>query len=205
MNFFILNTGRCGSTAFIKACRHISNYSCAHESRSAMLGKERLDYPENHIEADNRLSWLLGRLDKKYGDDAFYIHLKRNESDTARSFTSRYSSGIIKAYRGGGILMGLSKKSDPMSVSLDYCDTVNSNIDLFLKDKSKKITINLENIDQGFTEFWYIINAEGDINSALEEFTQKHNSTRLPGSNLKNYLYGIAGKLKRLVSEFHDT
>lgn len=170
-----------------------------------MLGEERLDYPENHIEADNRLSWLLGRLDKKYGDDVFYIHLKRNESDVARSFTRRYSSGIIKAYRGGGILMGLSEKSDPMSVSLDYCDTVNSNIELFLKDKSKKITINLENIDQGFTKFWNIANAEGDLNSALEEFTKKHNSTRLPGSKLQTYLYRIVNKLKRLASELKNT
>ena len=100
MNIFILNTGRCGSTTFIQACKHITNFSCAHESRTAILGKERMDYPDDHIEADNRLSWLLGRLDKKYGDDPFYVHLKRNENDTARSFTRRYSSGIIKAYRG---------------------------------------------------------------------------------------------------------
>lgn len=76
MNIFVLNTGRCGSTTLIKACRHITNYSEAHESRCAMLGRERLNYPPNHIEADKRLVWLLGRLDKEYGDDALYVHLK---------------------------------------------------------------------------------------------------------------------------------
>ncbi|MEJ1383421.1 MAG: hypothetical protein RPV21_03475, partial [Candidatus Sedimenticola sp. (ex Thyasira tokunagai)] len=67
MNIFILNTGRCGSTTFIEACRHITNYSAAHESRIQLIGDRRLAYPQNHIEADNRLSWLLGRLEHTYG------------------------------------------------------------------------------------------------------------------------------------------
>ena len=85
MNVFVLSTGRCGSTTFIKACSHITNYSSAHESLSTRTGKQRLNYPENHIEADNRLSWLLGRLDNTYGDDAFYVHLNRNIEDTIAS------------------------------------------------------------------------------------------------------------------------
>jgi len=119
MNVFVLNTGRCGSTTFIKACNHITNFSCAHESRAGILGEEHFDYPENHIEADNRLSWLLGRLERAYGDDAIYVHLKRNENDTAHSFTLRYQAGIIKAYRAPGILMGLPEETDHMSVCLD--------------------------------------------------------------------------------------
>lgn len=180
MNIFVLNTGRCGSTTLIEACRHISNYSCAHESRSGMLGEERLNYPDNHIEADNRLSWMLGRLDREYGDEALYVHLKRSERDTACSFFKRYHSGIIKAYRGNGILMGLPEKHDPLSVCLDYCDTVNSNIDLFLRNKSKKITIQLETVDQGFDEFWQLIGAEGDYDAALAEFGVRHNATKQP-------------------------
>lgn len=203
MNIFILNTGRCGSTTIIQACQHINNYSSAHESRCGMLSGERLNYPENHIEADNRLSWLLGRLDAKYGDNAIYVHLKRNDNDTALSFTKRYSSGIIKAYRGGGIMGALQDDGDPMSVSLDYCDTVNSNIELFLKDKSKKMTITLENIEQGFTEFWNMINAEGDLNAALAEFNTKYNaSTRPQKNNLYQLFRRIAGKLKRVVIKF---
>jgi len=162
----------------MKACQHILNYSSAHESRMAMLGEDRLDYPKNHIEADNRLSWILGRLDEKYGEDAFYVHLKRNDIDTAYSFTKRYDFGIIQAYRGNGIVPGLPEEHDPMSVTLDYCNTVNSNIELFLKDKPKKMTIHLENIRTDFTKFWNLINAEGDLLSALAEFSINYNETK---------------------------
>ena len=62
MNIFILSTGRCGSNTFIKASQHIMNYSSAHESRHGLIGDERLKYPENHIEADNRLSWFYCQL-----------------------------------------------------------------------------------------------------------------------------------------------
>ena len=67
MNVFILNSGRCGSTTWIRACTHIDNFSAGHETRSHLSGDARLDYPDRHIEADNRLSWLLGRLDRQYG------------------------------------------------------------------------------------------------------------------------------------------
>jgi hypothetical protein len=199
MNVFVLNTGRCGSTSFIMACSHIKNFTCAHESRTALLGEDRFDYPENHIEADNRLSWLLGRLDKTYGDNAFYIHLKRNEEDTARSYVRRFSSGIMKAYRRGGILMGLLGESDQMAVALDYCHTVNSNIELFLKDKTRKMEINLENINHDFIAFWNFIGAEGELDAALAEFNNRYHAAKIPQSNRKNNIVArILLKIKRL-------
>ncbi len=201
MNVFVLNAGRCGSTTFIKACKHINNYSSEHESRCALLGEARFDYPDGHIEADNRLSWLLGRLDRKYGDSAFYVYLKRNDADMAYSFTKRYASGIIKAYRGSGILMGLPEETDPMSVSLDYCDTVDSNIELFLKDKTRKFSINLEHIQQEFPTFWELIGAEGDLISALAEFDVKYNATRVRSEpQHESLLARGAGKLSRLAT-----
>jgi hypothetical protein len=84
-NVFVLCTGRCGSLAFARACAHMTNYSCGHESRCSLLGAERLSYPSRHIEVDNRLAWLLGRLDETYGKDAFYVHLRRDRDATARS------------------------------------------------------------------------------------------------------------------------
>jgi ferritin-like protein len=51
---------------FIRACRHITNYTAGHETRSTLLGEDRIAYPRQHIEADNRLSWMLGKLGKKY-------------------------------------------------------------------------------------------------------------------------------------------
>ena len=101
MNVFILSTGRCGSTTFIKACEHITNYTALHESRSTRLASDRLNYADNHIESDNRLSWILGRLDEKYGDGAFYVFLSRNELETRQSFSKRCQFGIMKAYEKG--------------------------------------------------------------------------------------------------------
>jgi hypothetical protein len=200
MNVFVLSTGRCGSTSFIMACRHITNFTCAHESRTWMLGEDRFGYPENHIEADNRLSWLLGRLDKTYGDHAIYIHLKRNENDTARSLIKRYSSGIMRAYRKGGILMGLSSEDNPMAVALDYCHTVNCNIDLFLRDKTKTMVINLEDINQDFPAFWKLIGAEGDINAALAEFNNYYNTRKMPQINKNGKIIPrFLLKIKRLI------
>jgi len=176
MNIFVLCTGRCGSTTFTKACKHINNFSSSHESRSHFLGEERFQYPINHIEVDNRLSWLLGRLDNAYGKEAFYVHLKRDISKVAMSFTKRYEGGIIKAYRGGGILMGLPRNTPPMKVSYDYCETVNENISLFLKDKAK-MEFNLESYESDFPKFWSKISAQGDLQAALSEFKVNYNSS----------------------------
>lgn len=177
MNVFILNTGRCGSTTFIKACKHIENYSCAHESKVSEMGHERLNFSENHIEADNRLSWFLGRLDEKFGNDAFYVHLKRDDAETAKSYSTRlFSGGIIPAYING-IIFGRNSQVSGLSVGLDYCNTVNSNISLFLKDKDKKMDISLEHIKEDFVRFWEAIGAQGNLKAALAEFDVKYNAT----------------------------
>ena len=104
MNVFVLSTGRCGSTTFVEACRHVTNFTAAHESRARISGSGRLKYPAQHIEADNRLSWFLGRLDREYGDGAFYVHLTRDDRKTADSLLNRYHGGIMRAY-AAGILM----------------------------------------------------------------------------------------------------
>jgi len=180
MNVFVLNTGRCGSTTFIQACRHIKNYTSAHESRSGLLGQAHFDYPENHIEADNRLSWFLGRLDRRYGDEAFYVHLRRDDLETARSFERRFGfrRGIIAAYRSN-LHIGLDESTPPLEICLDYCDTVNSNIELFLKDKTRKMEFRLERAADDFRRFWEQISAEGDLEAALREFAIPHNASVL--------------------------
>ena len=89
MNVFVLCTGRCGSHTFIESCNHISNYTAGHETRSRFLGKERLNFALNHIEADNRLAWFLGRLDTTYRENVFYVHLSRNKNQTIKSFSVR--------------------------------------------------------------------------------------------------------------------
>lgn len=176
MNVFILNTGRCGSTTFIKACQHITNYTSAHESLSSKTGALRFEYTNNHIEADNRLSWLLGRLDKIFPDDVFYVHLSRNKNDVTASFSKRIGFGILKAYEQG-ILMHEQHLLPAHDIAEDYIETVESNIKLFLKDKTNKIEISLETVKTDFIKFWGKINAEGDLDKALMEWDVNYNTS----------------------------
>lgn len=182
MNIFVLCTGRCGSTTFVRAAKHIANFTAGHETRTMFPGGARFAYPGNHIEADNRLSWLLGRLNEIYGDDAHYVHLRRDILGTAQSFRERWDSGIMKAYRAE-ILMGAGKHDVPdpegrLAYCIDYCETVDSNIRLFLKDKSNKIDFRLENARNDWLRFWAWVGAEGDLDGSLKEWLVQHNARK---------------------------
>jgi hypothetical protein len=176
MNIFVLNSGRCGSTTFIQACRHIENFSAGHETRIHLVGPARLAYPDRHIEADNRLSWLLGRLDLAYGDDAWYVHLTRERDATAASFARRAGFGIMKAYREGILLDGEPDQT-AQALALDYLDTVAANIELFLRDKPRRMDFRLERAGADFTAFWHWIGAQGDLDAALAEWDTRHNAS----------------------------
>jgi hypothetical protein len=194
MNIFILTTGRAGSVAFIAACQHIQNFTAAHESRTNLIGASRLAYPTHHIEADNRLSWFLGRLDQRFGNTAMYVHLTREREAIASSYLKRYDykTGIVRAYREG-VLLGDTSTLKPIDICLDYVDTVNENIRHFLKDKSNKMDIHLESITSDFPLFWEKIHAEGDLEAAMNEWkTPRNESTHLvlrrgPLGRLKSY------------------
>ena len=174
MNIFVLCTGRCGSLTFTKACEHITNYTTAHESRLDRIGDDRLRYPADHIEADNRLSWFLGRLDETYGDHAFYVHLVRSTGNTAASYARRWKGpkGIITAYRRGMLRWDEAHTPDNLKheVCVDYYHTVNANIRLFLKDKTKTMNVELERAPEHFRDFWDAVGAEGDRDAALAEW-----------------------------------
>lgn len=175
-NVFILNAGRSGSTTFVEACKHITNYTAGHETRAGII-MDRVEYPENHIEVDNRLSWFLGRLDKRYKDNAFYVHLIRDREQTAKSFYKRIggNASIINAYKNS-LIMGGNGNGD-WAVCVDYLRTVEDNIDMFLKDKTHKMVFGLEEAKKDFKQFWQAIGAEGDIERALSEFDIAHNKS----------------------------
>ena len=177
MNVFVLCTGRSGSTTFAKAAAHISNYTSGHEERARLLGAQRLAYPPNHIEADNRLTWMLGRLDEAFGPRAFYVHLTRSPDRTAQSFNERWNDrfGIISAYRNG-ILMGSDE--DAMAICNDYVETVNANIRAFLKDKPEQMHFELEFAARDWPVFWKRIDAKGDFAASLREWEVSHNAAR---------------------------
>jgi len=174
MNVFVLCTGRCGSTTFARAAEHATNFSVGHESRKRLIGADRFAYPDNHIEVDNRLSWMLGRLDDHYGETARYVHLTREREAVARSFLQRWDRerSIIKAYQGS-ILAG--SRADPLNICHDYIDTVTSNIGHFLAGKPHVANVAVETGKADFERFWHWIGAEGDFPAALAEWDVRHN------------------------------
>ena len=190
MNVFILCTGRSGSTSLIKACAPITNYSSGHETLSRKYGQERLSYPDNHIEGDNRLSWFLARLDKRFGKEAFYVHLIRDKEACIQSFMSRwdYQGSILKAYAQGILLQGHKSLSgiEREAIVADYYDTVNSNIELFLENKPYKMTIHLEEIQTGFSGLFSKIAAEGDLDACLSILKSPQNTSQDSRPNLIN-------------------
>lgn len=177
MNIFVLCTGRCGSTTFMQACSHITNFSASHESLAPYIGKKRFDYPKNHIEVDNRLSWYLGRLDKVYGEAPFYVHLTRDPDAVHASYAKRQGFGIMKAFENGIIKSATPGQHKPILLAEEICNTANENIIHFLKDKPNKMNFRLENAEHDFRTFWDAIEAQGDLAAAMACWNTKFNAT----------------------------
>src|SRR6056297_1986666 len=102
-NVFVLSTGRVGSVTFGKACEHFTNYTSGHETRCRETDDARLAYPKGHIEVDNRLAWYLGRVEKTFGDNAFYVHLVRDPEKIAASYDRRWTNrgSVLSAFTFG--------------------------------------------------------------------------------------------------------
>jgi len=182
MRVFILSTGRSGSLTFAKACKHITNYTSGHESRSRRIGADRFDYPDWHIEADNRLAWFPGTLDRRFGKEAFYVHLLRERSKVVASYNRRWvrNGSLVRAYCEGILQIALHtlNRKRREEVVGDFYDQANENIRQFLKDKDKVLTLNIEEMDQGFPRFWKKIGAEGNLELAVDTFNMTFNRSR---------------------------
>lgn len=192
MRVIVLTTGRSGSTTFIKACEHMTNYTTGHEAHRRRVGPWRYEYDDNHIEADCRLAWLLGPLDHFVGKDAFYVHLTRDPAAVAKSMIKladlRRPSAVVQRgldlpkelnTRGAEVwahmhLHGLKTGSMEL-VAADVVDTINFNIASYLKDKDW-MHFRLERAGDDFPKFWNRIGAQGDYEAALAEFDVRHNS-----------------------------
>lgn len=194
MRVFVLNTGRCGSMTFTRASNHATNYSTGHETRSSLVGADRLAYPDQHIEADNRLSWFLGGLDSRYGSDAFYVHLVRDPAAVAASFVRRWPrpggldflrrlrpharrEGIIAAFAHSIVMQDRWSPNDRLRVAQFYVETVTKNIEAFLRDKPLQLTVSVDSFRDDYQRFWAAVGAQGDLVAALAELDVLYNAS----------------------------
>jgi hypothetical protein len=177
---FVLCTGRCGSVTFAKACKHFTNYTAGHET-NRHSGPARLDYPEGHIEVDNRLAWFLGGLEERYGDDACYVHLLRDEEQVAASYDRRWNHGtsLVRGFDEG---ICMHREPGP-EAARDLAATVNANIRAFLRNKPHVITGDIDDVRSWFPRFASAIGAAGDVDAALAEFEHRHNASEAPAAS----------------------
>lgn len=181
MNVFVLGTGRCGTVTFIEAAKHIDGFSAGHETLSRRPNPHRLDYPDNHIEADNRLSWMLGALDDRYADEPIYVHLTRDRLETAKSFNKRWEwrHSAIRMFVEGICMTPPESLSEQerLEACLQYVDTVNANIRQFLKDKTRVVEVTLEEIEYGFRKLCKVVGVDPS-REAIDQLKVAHNRSR---------------------------
>lgn len=204
MRVFVLNTGRCGSVTFARSCDHITNFTVAHEGNWNTPISKRFEYPDQHIEVDNRLSWFMGAIAQRY-PDARYVHLYRDPEQVARSFLLRWRADpptgphrknpINRVYRlvhhrhpGTGILpafaYSLYGRSDRawtheerLDVCREYVRIVTSNIQEFLQYK-EHMQFDIANAGGVAPQLWDWLGAEGDLAATISSFGTRHNASQ---------------------------
>jgi len=182
MRVFILGTGRCGTMTMTEAFRHADNYTSGHETKAESF-YDPLEYPDWHIESDSRLVWFLGELDRAY-PDALYIHLIRKREQFVRSVVARGADidygprSILRAFGASVLQQGERFLEHPDEVAGRLWDVVNTNVEVFLRDK-RHLTIWLHELTDRFPEVWDFVGAEGDLQAALAETRRRHNRGRV--------------------------
>jgi hypothetical protein len=176
MNVFVLTTGRSGSSTFAAACRHITNYTTGHESRYRNWSN-RFDYPDRHIEIDPRFAWWLGTLDRHYGNDPIYVWLRRHHDQVAASTAKRNGSPRAAITHWPAVAYYNPQGLPAFLAAAQMVESIEDNIALFLKDKTRVHTIHIEDPTSDFVAFWDDIDAQGDLMAAAATLKQRHNTS----------------------------
>jgi hypothetical protein len=144
-----------------------------------MAIRERLEFPDRHIEVDHRLAWMPGTLERLYAPDVFWVHLRRDRDLTAKSFARRMMNrGISDAFRE------ILDAPRDLRLKFELCESlvtvVEDNIEAFLAEPSRKarsMTIDVERFEHGFRELCQRIGAEVDLEAACEKLKIKFSMT----------------------------
>ena len=183
MRVFVLSVGRVGSTTLARACSHIHGFTAAHESRAKLLGDERFDYPDQHIEVDHRLSWFLGDLGRRFDDEqTLYVHQTRDRDEVVESWLGRWDSlfrpTMVRAF-GHGIIMQSHEWSDAQRrrVVEFYVDSVNANIAEFIRHRRHE-HFDIATAIEDFDHLVESLGAPCDRDAAVAQLRTRHNASR---------------------------
>jgi hypothetical protein len=175
MRIFVTGTGRCGSVTFSRACRHLANYTCGHETHTNKPTVEGLrgdvanwEYPDNHVEVSPQLVIGIPILRRRY-PEARWVHLLRRDRDAcAHSLCGRSDMRAFAKY------WFLNADPDELSVAYAVYDTVRSLCEALLPDA---FTLELEQARSQWTACWEFMGARGDFQRSLREWDTRHNAT----------------------------
>jgi len=181
-NVFVLSAGRTATTTFIEASKHLPGITASHESRVADPIQNRLDYPNNHIEADNRLIFFLSLLDEKFATDTAYVYLLRDEKLVARSYSERWhlSISIVRAFTNGVRMVPRVKNNEILDYCHDYVKYVDSVVRLHLSKQENAFVFDLSKAEEEYKRFAKWVGVENLPEAACAEWRQHHNLNRYP-------------------------
>ena len=170
MRVFVTGTGRCGTVTFARACKHITNYTSAHETQSRRRTVS-LDYPDNHIEVDPHFAHYMGPMIHTH-PGAMWVHLWRDRDAVIRSIMKK---GNLQHWSR----VALWRVQQDEEVATLVHDALYSNIRAHLiRSVQKKLHIETPVSEAAFRDFWNAIGAEGDLGAACKELEIKHNRSR---------------------------
>ena len=180
MRVFGIGAGRAGSVTFTLAMAKAGNYTTGHEShRGDFRAMSSLDYPDSHVEVDNRLSWFLPALGEKYPDDVLWVHLRRDLEMQAISYSKRHTwkGALVLAYGHGLMQRGREYTDEELpEVALAMVTNITANVEAFCRDKPS-VDVWIEDPEPGFRHVWDMAHAQGDIEEALAQYQTKHNAS----------------------------
>lgn len=181
MRVFVTGTGRCGSTTFAMACRHVSNYGSGHETVSP-----RLEYPDPWIEVSPHIRCAIPYLARRY-PGARWVHLVREPEECIASLAALDGGAVVRAWQ----LMYRSlfpEDATPADVAWRYYWHVNDMIRTELAatvraDRRREVT--LGDWATWWPRFWDWVGAEGDYPASLRQWKTRYNSSRARDENLR--------------------
>ncbi|NDU99871.1 hypothetical protein [Pseudoroseicyclus tamaricis] len=189
---FVLSAGRTGTTTFARAAAALPGFTAGHESRAEAHLAERLDYPDRHIEADNRLVFFLPQLEARFGPRAHYVYLRREPAEIAASYARRWhlTVSIPRAFTQGVRMRPRTRRGEVTAACRDYADWVDSTVSLFLASQRHAMVVDLAEAEAGFARVAEWIGAGEVPQAARDAWGERHNATppRRLGRGLRHQL-----------------
>jgi hypothetical protein len=167
MRVFVVGTGRCGTATFYQACRHITNYTCAHESQAFRIPD--YEYPDNHIEVSHLNVIAIPWLREHYPGSVF-VHLTRERQACIKSLQSEewgsMYSWCFQWYLSTHAVM-------VRDAAQAYYDRITELCNALLPPDHLRIRI--ETAKEQWPQFWNRINAVGNYGASLSKLSRRYN------------------------------